>query len=287
MKHYYKPLLAFLLFILTQGLVSVIGTIVIVVSHPEFLCVPINKSLLQQELLTPSFLSITLIVSSLLTILFLKLLKIARFRETFSLRGLNFRIGLLAVAATVPGIFATNLLSEMLALPDIITEQLAEMSNTVGGFLAIAVVGPICEEFVFRESILGYSLRKGAIPWQAVCFSSLLFGLVHMNPAQIPFAFFVGLMLGYVYLRTGNIVLSSLIHIINNSASCLIEISLGEDSRNFSFTGLWNSTLVSVAVLLVCAAVSIYLFLLFKKSTTDMVTPWRNSCKNSQESTIY
>ncbi len=281
MKHYYKPLFAFLIFILTQGLVSVIGTIIILISHPEFLCVPINKSLIQQELLTPSFLSTTLIVSSLLTILFLKMLKIARFQETFSLRGLNFRTSLLAVAATVPGIFATNLLSEMLALPDIITEQLAEMSSTAGGFLAIAVVGPICEEFVFRESILGYSLRKEARPWQAVGFSSLLFGLVHMNPAQIPFAFFVGLMLGYVYLRTGNIVLSSLIHIINNSASCLLEITMGEDSQNFSFTGCWNNTFVSITVLLVCAVVSIYIFLLFKRSTTDMVTPWRISCKNS------
>lgn len=88
---------------------------------------------------------------------------------------------------------------------------------TVGGFLALfttIIVAPVVEEFVFRKQLLDRCGRYGEKT--AMVFSALTFGLFHMNFYQFFYAFGVGLILAYVYLRTRSLRYPVLIHMIIN-----------------------------------------------------------------------
>ncbi|MCI9272890.1 MAG: CPBP family intramembrane metalloprotease [Clostridiales bacterium] len=86
--------------------------------------------------------------------------------------------------------------------------------------LCICVVPALMEEFVFRGAVLG-SLRKFG-DGVAVLGSAALFGLIHGNLVQIPFAFVVGLILGYLVVHTGSMLPGILLHFANNLFSCLL-----------------------------------------------------------------
>ena len=88
---------------------------------------------------------------------------------------------------------------------------------TDGGFLALfttIIVAPVVEEFVFRKQLLDRCGRYGEKT--AMVFSALTFGLFHMNFYQFFYAFGVGLILAYVYLRTRSLRYPILIHMIIN-----------------------------------------------------------------------
>ena len=108
------------------------------------------------------------------------------------------------------------------------------MSLTVVGALSIGIIGPIVEEFVFREALLGSMLKGGMNKWVAITASALVFGIIHWNPAQIPFATVIGFIFGIIYYKTGNIVIPSILHIVNNSTAVVMMVMMGEEAENAS-----------------------------------------------------
>lgn len=82
-------------------------------------------------------------------------------------------------------------------------------------FLILVPAPALLEEACFRGVICGRIARYNGSA--AVFVSALLFGMMHMNFGQIPFAFCVGLILGYVYLATGSFWSGVVIHAINNA----------------------------------------------------------------------
>lgn len=86
-------------------------------------------------------------------------------------------------------------------------------------FIATAIVPALVEEFACRGILLG-SLKKYGEGF-AIMASSLLFGLMHSNFEQIPFAFLVGLVLGYITIKSGSIWVAILVHAFNNSISII------------------------------------------------------------------
>ncbi len=88
-------------------------------------------------------------------------------------------------------------------------------------FISVAIIPPLVEEFAFRGLVLG-SLRKFSDSF-AIIVSAILFGLIHGNFQQIPFAFLVGLVLGYVTVKTNSIWLAVGIHAINNAVSVIVD----------------------------------------------------------------
>lgn len=97
-----------------------------------------------------------------------------------------------------------------------------DISANIFYVIGIAVIPPLVEELGFRGVILG-SLRKYGDTF-AVVVSALIFGIFHGNLVQIPFAFCVGLALGYVMVRTNNLMLCVIIHALNNGISVLFEL---------------------------------------------------------------
>lgn len=99
-----------------------------------------------------------------------------------------------------------------------------EMPKGITGVLlsivATAVVPALVEEFACRGIIHGLLERFGE--GFAILTTSIIFGLMHGNFNQIFFAFTVGLVLGYVRVKTGSIWICVLIHFANNLISVVM-----------------------------------------------------------------
>ena len=89
--------------------------------------------------------------------------------------------------------------------------------------VSVALVPAVTEELVYRGLVLG-RLRKFGDGFALVT-SALLFGLMHGNLVQAPFAFVVGLATGWALISTGSIIPSMLIHCFNNLMSVLADIA--------------------------------------------------------------
>jgi membrane protease YdiL (CAAX protease family) len=90
------------------------------------------------------------------------------------------------------------------------------------GYFAVGLLAPISEELVFRGAILRALLRWTSRHWVAIAISAVLFALIHANPAQMPHAFLIGLLLGWLYYRTDSIVPGIVYHWVNNSVAYVI-----------------------------------------------------------------
>jgi len=88
--------------------------------------------------------------------------------------------------------------------------------------LAATIAAPICEEIVFR----GYfypAMKKFAGVWPAAVASSLIFGLAHGNLTALLPLFVFGLLLVFVYEKTGSLWAPVAVHFCFNGATVLIQ----------------------------------------------------------------
>lgn len=103
------------------------------------------------------------------------------------------------------GLFGLSILESL--------EAASTIEDTLSMFLYAAVFAPIGEEILFRGLIL-----RNLQPYGkkfAIVASAFLFGIFHANIIQTPFAFLVGLVLGYVTVEY-SIVWAIVLHMLNN-----------------------------------------------------------------------
>lgn len=124
----------------------------------------------------------------------------------------DFIVGLLSMISQSLGYELTQ---GSLLEPDSVFACVAIVFSTV---LAPAVI----EEFAFRCCSLGL-LRKYGKGF-AVVIVSIFFGLIHGNIIQFIFATLVGLILGYITVKTDNVVVAMVVHGLNNSMSVVSDI---------------------------------------------------------------
>ena len=117
-----------------------------------------------------------------------------------------------------------------------------ELPKGVLGFLLVVlstVIFPaLLEEFMMRGVVLGILKKFG--DGFAIIASSLVFSLMHASLSQFAFAFLVGLLLGYITVKSKSIWPAVIIHAINNFISVV-----------FSFIGEYCSTTLLNAIFLV------------------------------------
>ena len=80
--------------------------------------------------------------------------------------------------------------------------------------LSTAVVPAICEEYLFRGAVLANLLPFGKTT--AILGSAFLFGIMHQNPLQLLYTTLMGIVIGYVYVKTRSIWICMLLHFANN-----------------------------------------------------------------------
>ena len=80
--------------------------------------------------------------------------------------------------------------------------------------LCTVLLAPIMEEFLFRKLLIDRLYRHGEL--LAILVSAAFFGLFHQNVYQIAGAAGAGLVLGYLYCKTGSYLAVTLLHMIYN-----------------------------------------------------------------------
>ncbi len=128
-------------------------------------------------------------------------------------------------------------------------------------FLVIGMVPAFCEEFLFRGAILSNCLPFGR--GKAIFISALLFGLMHQNAEQILYAFAAGVLLGFVYERTGSIWNCTMIHLANNFLS--FAMSIAADRLGGRVPGLAYAALEAALCLVGFACLAILVKFLSEK----------------------
>lgn len=122
-----------------------------------------------------------------------------------------------ALGALIPSAWIQEQMPE---LPNFAEQEFGTIMGTPWGYLVIGLLAPLSEEIVLRGAILKELLKSEKLStWTAIAISALLFALVHMNPAQMPHAFIIGLLLGWMYYRTGSILPGVAYHWANNSVA--------------------------------------------------------------------
>lgn len=105
----------------------------------------------------------------------------------------------------------------------------------------IAVLGPITEEMLFRGTALATTSHIS--PKVGIVASALLFGLMHGNITQLYNAFLLGILLGYIALKSKSIIPAVIAHVTNNTFAVITQFisdSMGE-SAGKTFDWVFNA----------------------------------------------
>ena len=150
------------------------------------------------------------------------------------------------------------------------------MKQVTGGpfwssFLVVAIFAPIFEEWMCRGMVLRGLLTKMK-PFWAIIISAAFFAIIHANPWQALNAFLIGLVMGYVYYKTGSLILTMIIHFVNNGTAVVLGNieSLKDYDYWIDILGKQNYTLVFIASCVVLAAC----LLVFSRIKVE--NPWGN-----------
>jgi sodium transport system permease protein len=91
--------------------------------------------------------------------------------------------------------------------------------------LLVAVLPGICEELLFRGFLL-QGLRSRCSPWCAIVAAGILFGAFHVDPYRFVPVSLLGILFGYLVLKTGSILTAMVAHATNNSIAILISYAI-------------------------------------------------------------
>ena len=100
------------------------------------------------------------------------------------------------LAILTAGFLVSALIGLLDWIPNIMEQSFDILQSGWGGILAIAIIGPVLEEILFRGAITRALLQQYN-PTKAILISALLFGVFHINPAQILPAFLIGILLAW------------------------------------------------------------------------------------------
>ena len=180
----------------------------------------------------------------------------------------------LVVVAAVFVVHASSYLNN--SLITFFQEQEAGASNSVQNLMAmegyeialellsLCVIPGFCEEFLFRGVFLTNFLPFGRT--NAILVSSILFALMHENPAQMLYTFVAGVLLGVIYVKTGSIWSCIVVHLINNFVSLFESVLWYNFSQNAAWAiPVWDIVIYALGAI----SLAVLIFVFFSKSTKD------------------
>jgi len=88
---------------------------------------------------------------------------------------------------------------------------------------AAVVVAPLCEELLFRGFLYPVA-KKFTGPWLAACSSALFFAAAHGNLTALLPLFLFGLLLVWIYEKTGSLWAPIAVHLCFNSATVTVQM---------------------------------------------------------------
>ena len=203
-------------------------------------------------------------------------------KDSIKLKGLNFYNILLIFSAFIFIFLISRVLSEwnQQINPDLVSKNFGDalkeyqstkdnfMNNTLGNTLdyymfnifLIAILPAFCEELFFRGVLQNLLIKLFNNIHIGIVSSALFFALIHIDFYNFLPIFFIGLIFGYLYIFTGNIVINILLHFLYNFSSLSIYYL---DKNEILSSGYFDNISIPGYILLLLSFISM-LFLLNK-----------------------
>lgn len=197
--------------------------------------------------------------------------------NSFNLNIENKRIIPFVIIGTLALLFGIiSPIGNLIPMPESIKKAFMDFGSHTGFllFVLMVVAAPILEELIFRGIILDGLLKKYS-PIKSILISSLLFGLVHLNPWQFITGLIIGIFSGWVYYRTRSLSISIIIHAAANLSGFLLRFFLDtdismDDSLVDMYGGLTNLILAIAGSVLIVAGCIYFLEKEFNKKKVEM-----------------
>lgn len=159
-----------------------------------------------------------------------------------------------------------------------VSNPIQELINTTDIWLnlvLISIIAPIFEEIFFRKLLIDRTIKYGAVI--SILLSATIFGLMHGNLNQFFYAFLMGGFLAYVYIKTGKITYTIILHMIVNLMGSVVSLFVVESANALTqgtYTtfdlGLLLLYLIFIVIVLIVGAVGLFRF---KKSELSKYKP--------------
>jgi len=142
----------------------------------------------------------------------------------------------------------------------ILTEFLTDFNNPwqfLLGFLVIAILPAIGEEFIFRGLLQNKIQQISKNAHFAVWLAAIIFGLVHLQFYGVLPRILLGALFGYLYIWSGSLLMPILAHLVNNGFTLLMiylydsgvtSFNIEEDS-NIPYTSVVISIILTVLLI--------------------------------------
>ena len=127
-----------------------------------------------------------------------------------------------------------------------------------GAFMKVVIIAPVVEESIFRGVIMNGFMRNYP-KFPAVFLSALLFALFHLNPWQFPATFVLGLLLGWLMVRTHNLLVCMMGHAINNFVVLLSIIYWDKINENALMLMDKDKQMTAAGLIIAFSVILIYL----------------------------
>lgn len=124
------------------------------------------------------------------------------------------------------------------------------------------VTGPIVEEFICRGLLLNRLIKKTTM-WGGILISSSVFAALHLQTEKLIATFLFGIVASLIYLKTKNLFIPILIHILHNSLAFIqtsvfpkwMEFLFFTSSDDFHTNVVVKSTLLVISSILMTAVI--------------------------------
>ncbi len=143
--------------------------------------------------------------------------------------------------------------------PNVALPDLQSFGAKLLALVILCALPAVAEELLVRGVFLtAYEKFGGAV---SLLLSALVFALMHLHIMQLLHQFVVGLVLGYIVLRTQKLILAIIIHFINNVVALFLPLLI-PSVNNITFSATTVVILLAVMVIgLALGLASIYVLL--------------------------
>jgi membrane protease YdiL (CAAX protease family) len=143
------------------------------------------------------------------------------------------RFGLIGlVCTTVAAFLWSKLVGEQnatSALGKLVDNQRLPMAAAIAMFLFVWLIGPVCEEIIYRGLLWGALERLKWGRWTVFGLTTVIFAVSHLEPLRTSLLLVIGIPIGLARLFTGRLGASIITHQINNFLPALAVLLVAMD----------------------------------------------------------
>ena len=164
---------------------------------------------------------------------------------TFTLMWIGNMVGL-AITSAIGSLFHTEITNPV--------QTLIGSTDIWLNMILISVLGPIFEEIFFRKFLIDRTIKYGARV--SIILSAVIFGFFHGNLSHFFYAFLLGGFFAYVYIRTGKIIYTIILHIIVNLMGSVVSLFVVQSVQAFTSNtyATMDLAIIVIYVLMMLAA---------------------------------